>query len=108
MPRMAGQKEILNLPKYVVPAVVVVFGYPTQQQIDRVKPPRFTVEEVVGENTYARKTGDEFLEMLKRRQDLEGEAFDRWFTAFYNRKYNSDFSREMSRSVSAMIKAWME
>ena len=36
------QKEILNLPKYVVPAVVVVFGYPTKQQIDRVKPPRFT------------------------------------------------------------------
>ena len=102
------QKEILNLPKYVVPAVVVVFGYPTEQQRERVKPPRFSVEEVVGENTYLRKSGEEFLEMLQKRQGLEDEAFDRWFTAFYNRKYNSDFSREMSRSVHEMIKAWME
>lgn len=102
------QKELLNLPKYVVPAVVIVFGYPTEQQKERVKPPRFSVEEVVGENTYLRKSGDEFLRMLQRRQGLDDEAFDRWFTAFYNRKYNSDFSREMSRSVREMIKAWME
>ncbi|MBQ2106230.1 MAG: nitroreductase, partial [Lachnospiraceae bacterium] len=66
------------------------------------------VEEVVGENTYLRKSGEEFLGMLQKRQGLEDEAFDRWFTAFYNRKYNSDFSREMSRSVHEMIKAWME
>ena len=64
------QKEILNLPKYVVPAVVVVFGYPTEQQRDRVKPPRFSVEEVVGENTYLRKSGEEFLGMLQKRQGL--------------------------------------
>lgn len=102
------QKELLNLPKYVLPAVLLVFGYPTEQQKNRVKPPRFAVEEVVGENTYLRKTGEEFLEMLGKRQGLEGEAFDRWFTAFYKRKYNSDFSREMSRSVHEMIKAWME
>ena len=76
------QKEILNLPKYVVPAVVVVFGYPTEQQRERVKPPRFSVEEVVGENTYLRKSGEEFLGMLQKRQGLEDEAFDRWFTAF--------------------------
>ncbi|MBQ1189378.1 MAG: nitroreductase family protein, partial [Lachnospiraceae bacterium] len=75
------QKEILNLPKYVVPAVVVVFGYPTEQQRERVKPPRFSVEEVVGENTYLRKSGEEFLGMLQKRQGLEDEAFDRWFTA---------------------------
>ena len=102
------QKEILNLPKYVVPAVVVVFGYPTEQQRERVKPPRFSVEEVVGENTYLRKSGEEFLGMLQKRQGLEDEACDPWFTEFYNGKYNSDFSREMRRSVHEMIKAWME
>lgn len=102
------QKEILNLPKYVIPAVVVVFGYPTEQQKERVKPPRFSVEEIVSENTYARKSGEEFLKMLQNRQGLDDEAFDRWFTAFYNRKYNSDFSREMSRSVHEMINSWME
>jgi len=102
------QKELLNLPKYVMPAVLVVFGYPTEQQRDRVKPPRFAVEDVVGENTYLSKTGDEFMDMLKKRHSLEGEAFDRWMTAFFKRKWNCDFSVEMSRSVRDMLKAWVE
>ena len=102
------QKELLNLPKYVMPAVLVVFGYPTQQQKDRVKPPRFAVEDVVGENTYLSKTGDEFMDMLKKRHGLEGEAFARWMTAFFKRKWNCDFSVEMSRSVRDMLKAWVE
>lgn len=102
------QKELLHLPKYVLPAVLLVFGYPTRQQKERVKPPRFSVEDVVGENTYLKKSGEEFLDMLKKRQGLEDEAFDRWFTTFYNRKYNCDFSREMSRSVREMILAWVK
>ena len=102
------QKELLNLPKYVMPAVLVVFGYPTEQQRDRVKPPRFAVEDVVGENTYLAKTGDEFMDMLKKRHSLEGEAFDRWMTTFFKRKWNCDFSVEMSRSVRDMLKAWVE
>jgi len=102
------QKELLNLPKYVMPAVLVVFGYPTEQQKNRVKPPRFAVEDVVGENTYLSKTGEEYMDMLKKRHNLEGEAFDRWMTAFFKRKWNCDFSVEMSRSVRDMLKAWVE
>ena len=102
------QKELLNLPKYVMPAVLVVFGYPTEQQKNRVKPPRFAVEDVVGENTYLSKTGEEYMDMLKKRHSLEGEAFDRWMTAFFKRKWNCDFSVEMSRSVRDMLKAWVE
>ena len=33
-------RELLNLPQYVVPAAMLCFGYPTQQQCKREKPPR--------------------------------------------------------------------
>ena len=36
-------KELLNLPKYAVPYIMLVFGKPTQQQKDRIKPKRFTL-----------------------------------------------------------------
>ena len=106
--RYEVHKELLGLPKYVLPAVLIAFGYPTEQQRERQKPPRFSVEDVVGENRYLAKTGEEFLDMLKKRHNLEGEAFDRWMSAFYNRKWNCDFRKEMSRSAHEMIKAWMK
>lgn len=106
--RYEVHKELLGLPKYVLPAVLIAFGYPTEQQKERQKPPRFSVEDVVGENRYLSKTGEEFLDMLKKRHNLEGEAFDRWMNAFYNRKWNCDFRKEMSRSAHEMIKSWME
>lgn len=101
-------KEILGLPKYVLPTVLVVFGYPTGQQKERVKPARFAVEDVVCENTYQEKSGEEYMVLLKRRQSLDGEDFDRWFTAFFKRKWNCAFSEEMSRSAREMIRSWME
>ena len=45
-------KKLLNLPKYVVPAALVCFGYPTEQQLRRPKPPRHPVEDLVHENGY--------------------------------------------------------
>ena len=34
------QRKLLNLPEYVFPVGMLVFGYPTQQQIERKKPLR--------------------------------------------------------------------
>ena len=34
------QRRILNLPEYVFPAVMLVFGWPTKQQLERTKPQR--------------------------------------------------------------------
>lgn len=101
-------RELLGLPKYVMPAVLIAFGYPNEQQRNRVKPPRFAVEDVVCENKYERKTGEEFMDMLKKRHGLDGEDFDRWMSAFCKRKWNCDFSEEMSRSAREMLKAWVE
>ena len=45
-------KRLLKLPKYVVPAAMLCFGYPTVQQRNRPKPPRHPVEALVHENGY--------------------------------------------------------
>jgi len=102
------QREILGLPEYVKPVCMAVFGKPTQNQIDRKKPPRFALCDVVHENTYKMQDADEMIRMLKERQGLDDEAFDRWIMAFTKRKWNCDFSREMSRSAAQIIREWCE
>ena len=103
------QREILGLPEYVKPVAMAVYGKPTQNQIDRKKPPRFKLEDVVHENSYKQEQGaDEMIRMLKERQGHDDEAFDRWIMAFTKRKWNCDFSREMSRSAAQMISEWCE
>jgi len=102
------QREILGLPEYVKPVCMVVYGKPTQSQIDRKKPPRFKVEDLVHENTYRAVEAEKMIQMIGERQGLEGEALDRWLLAFCKRKWNCDFSREMTRSAAQMIREWLE
>ncbi|MDE6980826.1 MAG: nitroreductase family protein, partial [Lachnospiraceae bacterium] len=40
-------KELLELPAYVFPACMLVFGYPVKQQIERKKPERFNLSHMV-------------------------------------------------------------
>ena len=108
MERYETHKELFHLPKYVIPAAMVVFGYPTAQQKERKKPDRVDLNLVVSENEYRRVPVGEFAAEMKKRQSQEEEAFDRWIKAFCKRKWNSDFSIEMSRSVKAMMDDWME
>ena len=63
---------------------------------------------MVHENSYRLQDADEMTAMLKKRQNLDGEAFDRWIMAFAKRKWNCDFSREMTRSAAQMIREWGE
>lgn len=95
-------REMLNLPEYVFPAAMLVFGYPTQQQMERRKPDRAALRHVVHENAYREMLGDELREMFAGRTGERG--YDTWMSAFCDRKYNSDFSREMSRSVGQYLK----
>jgi FMN reductase (NADPH)/FMN reductase [NAD(P)H] len=105
MEQYETHKELLGLPKYVIPAAMVVFGYPTRQQEERIKPKRLNPEAVVFENTYRRLSPEEFEEEISKSQGRE-EDFSAWVKAFCKRKWNSDFSVEMSRSVKAMMEAW--
>ena len=96
------QREILGLPRYVFPAAMAVFGYPTEQQKAREKPRRFPLEYIVQENEYRMLTQEELRSMFSERAAARG--FEDWLYAFCQRKYNSDFAREMSRSVRVYLK----
>ena len=95
------QRQILSLPPYVFPAAMVVFGYPTQQQLERAKPPRSAMHYVVHENGYRDMDAVELKQMLSVKTG--NRDFDEWIQAFCNRKYNSDFSQEMTRSVQVFL-----
>ena len=94
-------RELLNLPNYVFPAAMLVFGYPTEQQKQRPKPRRCDLQYIVHENGYQRMDGSRLRKMFD--QKTGNQSFDTWFQAFCTRKYNSDFAKEMSRSVEVYL-----
>lgn len=96
------QRNLLELPAYVFPAVMLVFGWPTEQQKQRKKPQRCAQKYIVHENTYHSIDGAKLREMLA---DKCGQAsYEEWCAAFCERKYNSDFSKEMTRSVDEYLR----
>ena len=104
-----GVREALNLPEYVMPATMVVFGYPTEQQLERKKPARFDRDYIVMENTYRDIPLQKHKDAVIKRAEKDNKKnfdFDHWTKAFADRKYNSDFSREMSRSVREYLKQY--
>ena len=96
------QREILALPEYVVPAALVVFGYPTEQQKQRTKPERADLRYIVHENTYHRLNEEELRSALGKQE--HARSYDAWIRAFFARKYDSGFAREMNRSAAAFLK----
>jgi len=99
-------RKMLNLPEYVFPAAMLVFGYPTEQQQSRPKPERAALAHIVHENSYRRMDRAELESMFTPRTGPKG--YDSWMQAFCARKYNSDFSREMSRSVAQYLEAFQK
>lgn len=99
-------RELLQLPRHVLPACMVCFGYPTRQQKDRAKPPRFQISEIVHENGYQTEKSDKMEDMLLRRQEADEKGLEDWIKKFCARKWNSAFSAEMSRSCREMISSW--
>jgi len=95
-------RELLHLPQYVFPAAMLVFGYPTQQQIEREKPERAAMKHIVHENGYRLMDGPELRELFSPKAGQR--SYEEWMDAFCKRKYNSDFSREMTRSVSEYLR----
>lgn len=101
-------REAFKLPPLVIPACMVVIGVPTEQQKQRVKPPRFHMEDVIFENVYQNGGAEKMRTMLAERQGYQTvEELDHWLTAFARRKHNGDFSHEMSRSAKAILDDWL-
>lgn len=97
-------REMLGLPEYVFPAAMLVFGYPTEQQMARKKPERADMQHIVHENGYRRMDSTELRTLFSKNTRERG--YTEWMQAFCNRKYNSDFAREMTRSVAEYLKSF--
>lgn len=100
-------RELLNLPDYVIPATMVVYGYPVESQKKRNKPIRFESKYIVHENSYKQFSKEEHLDMHQQRMNISNEnkaTVEEKLKAFCKRKYMSDFSKEMSRSVGEYLK----
>lgn len=104
MERCEFHRELLGLPSYVFPAVMLVMGVPTQQQLERRKPKRCELKHIVHENAYRHMEAEELREMLA--PNAGQRPYEEWLKAFCDRKYQSEFSREMSRSVEEYLKAF--
>ena len=104
-------RQELALPAQVVPAAMLVIGWPTRQQQQRKKPARFARNYIVAENQYPAFTGAQHRQALEDRAARGGNGtfdFDQWVKAFEQRKYGSDFSREMSRSAAEYLKDFLK
>ncbi|MEG2456129.1 MAG: nitroreductase family protein, partial [Oscillospiraceae bacterium] len=95
-------KALLRLPRYVFPAAMLVFGYPTEQQKERPKPPRCDLAQIVFENAYPVRSAEDFPKLF--RHEPGAADYEGWLKAFCQRKYDSDFSREMTQSVGEYLK----
>lgn len=95
------QRKLLQLPDYVFPAAMLVFGWPTKQQKERQKPERCDLKHIVHENTYRSMDGAELRDMFAH--ECKNRIYEEWCSAFCKRKYNSEFSKEMSRSVAKYL-----
>ena len=101
MENYEAQRALLNLPEYVVPVGMLIFGYPTQQQMRRPKPERVDMKYIVHENGYVSMSDNVLEEMWTPRTGEKGH--EAWMRFFCNRKYNSDFAREMTRSITKYL-----
>jgi hypothetical protein len=104
-------KELFNLPQYTFPIGLLVFGYPTPEQMRRPYTKRFDEKFIVFENRYHRLTDQERKKMFaehEKRMAKRGseEGLANFGQAMYVHKFNADFSVEMSRSVRAILKEW--
>ena len=100
-----AMRTVLHLPACVVPAAMVIFGRPTEQQKRRPKPARFPEEAIVFENVYPDPDPSALRAGFAARAAANGrtEDLDAGLRAFCARKYDSDFSREMTRSAEVYL-----
>ena len=98
-------RAMLNLPKYVFPAAMLVFGYPTRQQKERTKPRRDDLAHIVHENGYRDMDSSELRQLFGARSATL--SWEEYLHRFCDRKYNSDFSREMTRSVEVYLEDFL-
>jgi nitroreductase len=105
-------RQLFDLPRYVLPAALICFGYPTPEQAARRQTARFGQEYVVHTNRYHCLDDEELQEMMAERSQKFTAAgacpdgIENMGQYTYLRKFGADFAIEMNRSVRAMIESW--
>lgn len=99
---------LFHLDPFTVPISMLIFGYPTQSQIERTKPKRFDKKYIVHQNQYRRLSEQEHRAMLKERSGQVDFNFESYIQRFCERKYTSDFAKELNRSAEGYIKHFLE
>lgn len=104
-------QQLLDLPPYVVPIAMLVYGYPTEQQKNRTMTTRFDKKFIFHTDKYTRLTPEALREMLgepdKKINDAQrAKGLDSYALMMYWKKFDSDFSKEMTRSAKKIIQNW--
>ena len=95
-------KEIFNLPKYINPACLCVFGYKQNDEYV-TRPPRFKTNDIVCENTYI----DKNIECFNNKFDGDKERAEKLINGTFNFKMKSEFFKEMNRSLNLMVNEYI-
>ncbi len=101
-------KELLALPDEVIPACMLVIGYPQKEALKRPKPRRFAKEYVVYKDAYQLFSPSEHRHFYEERDKREGFDYKAAMKRFYDFKYGSDFSKEMDRSAALYFEPFLK
>jgi len=94
-------KELFNLPKFTMPAVLVVMGYyDTKPQLRD----RFDKSYVCFDESYP-DINDDFINSMFSNEEHKDEDFAK---KFYKRKIDAPFFKEMIRSIKLYLSEWIE
>lgn len=112
MEQYETHKELFDLPQYTFPIALLVFGYPTPEQLRRPYTTRFNEKFILFENRYHRLDQQEFKEMFAKNENRfsksqHKEGLANFGQAMYTHKFNADFSVELSRSVKVILERWL-
>lgn len=97
-------RDLLKLPEHVFPAAMVVFGYPTEKQLERKKPARVPMDCIVNHNTYPDMDEAYLHRMFAAKAG--SKDYSEWLKMMYEHKANAPFMKEMKRSVLEYMKQY--
>lgn len=100
-------KQLLNLPKYINPICMLVFGYKKNDNVNP-RPRRFKVEDVVFTNEFKEKSEETFINKFDYLDDKEEQnrKVAQLVNATFNHKMKAEFFNEMNRSLSLMVEEY--
>jgi hypothetical protein len=107
-------RQLFNLPRYVLPVALICFGYPTPEQARHQQTARFGQEYVVHLNRYHCMGNHELQAMMAERSQKFAApgacpgGIENMGHYTYLRKFGADFTIEMNRLVRAMIESWID